>query len=83
MRIIPEHVTAARGLLRMSQEELGKAAGVSPQTVRFFENRQTMPREETIQRITEALERRGIVFSNGDRPGVMLDPSKAIIPPHS
>lgn len=65
----------------MTQEELGKAAGVSVQTIKFFETRRTVPREETLQAIREALERRGIVFSNGDRPGVMLDPARAVIPP--
>jgi transcriptional regulator with XRE-family HTH domain len=65
----------------MSQEDLGKAAGVSPQTIKLFETRRTAPREETLQRIREALERRGIIFSNGDKPGVKLDPEKAIIPP--
>lgn len=83
VKLIPEHVTAARGLLRMTRDELGKAAGVSAQTIEFFENRRTVPREETVERIREALERRGIVFMNGDKPGVLLDRDKAIIPPGS
>jgi transcriptional regulator with XRE-family HTH domain len=67
----------------MTRDELGKAAGVSPQTIAFFENRHTVPRDDTLQRIQEALERRGIIFMNGDKPGVMLDRDKAIIPPGS
>lgn len=77
----PNQLAAARQLLdRMSQEQLAAAADVSKVTIVSFETGQTIPHDRTLQRIKDALERRGIVFIDGDAPGVKLDRSKAIIP---
>jgi len=77
----PDQLAAARQLLgRMSQEQLAKAAGVSEVTIAMFELGRTVPHERTLDKIKTALERRGIVFTNGDSPGVKLDRSKATIP---
>jgi transcriptional regulator with XRE-family HTH domain len=74
-------VIAARNLLnRMTQEELAKAAGVSNDTISLFETGQTTPQDATLAKIQKALEDRGIIFSNGDKPSVTLDRSQAIIP---
>lgn len=78
--ITGSHVAAARALLKMKQTELAAAAGLTEQAVNMFENGRTVPRAATIEAIRTALENRGIIFSNGDRPGVTLDRSKAIIP---
>lgn len=67
-------------MLNMTQGDLARAAGVDENTVQFFESGRTVPREDTLRRIQEALERRGVEFSNGDAPGVKLRPEKAIIP---
>jgi len=65
----------------MSQADLAQAAGVSADTLQFFESGRTLNlREETLWRIQTALEQRGIIFHNGGTPGVTLDRSKAIIP---
>ena len=65
----------------MSQAQLAEAAGVSENTIHFFESgRTTNLREETLWRIQTALEQRGIIFMNSGKPGVVLDRSKAIIP---
>lgn len=68
-------------MLKMSQEELATAAGVGIQSVKRFEAGRIEPREDTIMRIQAALEERGIVFSNGDKPGVTLDLSRARVRP--
>lgn len=80
MRISGPQIVAARGLLKMTQAELAKAADVNPETLIRFENEQSIPRQGTIDAIRDALERRGITFTNGDRPGLYLDREKAIIP---
>ena len=80
MQLLPKHVKAARGLLEITQAELARAAGVDENTVQFFESGRTTPREDTLQKIQDALERRGVEFYNGGEPGVRLRPSKAIIP---
>lgn len=77
----PDQLAAARQLLnRMTQEQLAAAADVSHVTIVSFETGQTIPQERTLQKIKDALERRGIEFTNGGAPGVKLDRSKAIIP---
>jgi transcriptional regulator with XRE-family HTH domain len=64
----------------MNQADLAKAAGISMQALNAIEQGKSVPRAETLRRIREALENRGIEFTNGDEPGVKLRPSKAIIP---
>lgn len=71
---------AARVRLRMDQKQLAEAAGLTHQTVSNFELGKTAPHDATHQAIQSALEARGIVFTNGDRPGFYLDKAKAIIP---
>ena len=76
-----KQITAARDLLGMKQVELAAAAGVTEATVVNLEKGHHTPRESTLDLIREALERRGIEFTNGDNPGVRLVKDKAIIPP--
>ena len=78
MKLVPEHVIAARGMLRMSQADLARVSGVSENTINNFESGRTSAlREETLWRIQTALEERGIIFHNGGRPSVTLDRSIA------
>jgi transcriptional regulator with XRE-family HTH domain len=58
----PEQCRAARGWLDLSQEELGKAAGVSLSTVRDFEKGRRTPIAATLGAMRVALERQGIGF---------------------
>lgn len=77
----PNQLAAARDLLgRMTQDQLARAAGVSKRTILMFENGQTIPHADTLAKILQALQNRGIEFTNGGKPGVRLDPEKAIIP---
>lgn len=80
VKIVGIHVSAARDLLKLTQDDLARAAGVSRLSVFNFENSKTVTRASTVNKIRDALERRGIEFTNGDKPGVRLDPEKAIIP---
>lgn len=77
----PSQLAAARQLLnRMRQEDLARAAGVSKRTIIEFEAGRTIPHPDTLQKILRAVSDRGIIFTNGDRPGVTFDPGRAIIP---
>jgi transcriptional regulator with XRE-family HTH domain len=69
----------ARAALRMTQEGLAQATGLTPQTISNFKSGKTFS-EGTRAAIQAALEASGIVFTNGDRPGFYLDRSKASIP---
>lgn len=80
VKIDGRHVSAARDLLKITQEELAAAAGVSTHSVINLENGKTVTRAKTLEAVREALERRGIEFTNGNSPGVKLHPDRAIIP---
>lgn len=80
MVITGRHIAAARALLNITQADVAEASGIHVRTIRAFELGDHMPRPATVDAIREALERRGIEFSNGDEPGVKLRRSRAVIP---
>ena len=77
MKISGAHVSAARDLLKMTQQELGTAAGVSWLTILRFEAGQMEPQRANLEKIQAELEHRGIEFTNGDGIGVRLNFRKA------
>lgn len=77
MKITGAHVSAARDLLKITQEELASLTGVSNLTIFRFEAGQTEPQRANLEKIQSELERRGIEFSNGDGIGVRLNSKKA------
>lgn len=78
IRLVGEQVAAARKLLRMTQIELATATGLTQWTIIRFEGGKNV-RPETVEGIREALQERGIVFTNGDKPGCYFDKEKASI----
>lgn len=70
VEISVEHVRAARGLLRWTQEELAKRSGVTNVTISGWESEKTRPMQETKDQIRRAFEAAGVEFTNGDSPGV-------------
>jgi len=75
MIIVGTQVAAARKLLKMTQVDLASATGLTEQTIVKFEGGGNV-RPETTEAIREALLARGIVFTNGDRPGCYFDNDK-------
>jgi transcriptional regulator with XRE-family HTH domain len=67
-------VKAARALLGWSQENLAALSDVSVPTIKRLEAADGLlgGREETGIKLRTALERAGIEFTNGSRPGVRL-----------
>lgn len=66
---------AARMLAEMSQEDLAKETGLNPNTIRNLEaagGNFLSGRADTIRRVAQVLEARGIEFLNGGNPGVRL-----------
>ena len=67
---------AARALLRMDQEPLAAASGISAATIRKLENSEGRldGRLSTIRALQHALEEAGVEFipGNGSGPGVRL-----------
>lgn len=77
MQMTGNQVTAARGLLGISQIELAAQVGVAPQTIFRFEKGLRIPGSNTLEKIRTELERRGIEFTNGTGIGVRLNYEKA------
>ena len=80
VKIDRRHVIAARNLLQMTQADLASAAGIATESVTNLETGKTKPFQSTLDKIRDALERRGIEFMNGDSPGVRLHGDRAVIP---
>jgi DNA-binding XRE family transcriptional regulator len=74
-------IAGAREFLRMTQDDLAKAAGVNRGTIVGFESGLRTPYESSREKIQAALETRGIVFTNGNKPGFHLDKEKATVQP--
>lgn len=70
----------ARSALGLTQAQLAQAAGVDLGTLNALENGRKQTREEVRVRVQEALERRGVVFTNGDKPGFHLSRDGKTLP---
>lgn len=76
MKLLREHVTAARGVLLITRADIAKIAGVSLQTVARFERGEETLKDSTLWQIQTALEHCGIEFLNGGKPGVRYHPER-------
>jgi len=65
-------IRAARALIDMSQDELAKAAGLTPQAIRKIEAGDVQPREGTIADIVRVFHERRLEFT--DNQGVRFRP---------
>jgi len=72
--ITGRQLKAARALVGWEQTDLAKKAGVAISTVRRMESFQGEigARTSTLSLVTKALERAGIEFLDGGKPGVRL-----------
>ena len=77
MKISGNQITAARGLLGITQAELAEAAGLSMETIFKFEAGKSYPYASSLEKILGELDRRGIEFTNGTGTGVRLNHAKA------
>ncbi len=82
--IKPNYITAARGLLRWSQEDLARESGVSGRTINLIENEKQNPSQDTMLAIEMALDRAGVVFKDNsvsieERRLTVLDGSNCLL----
>ena len=70
--ITPAQSRAARGLLDWTRDKLAECSGVAKRTLVRFEASEGETRDSTLAAIRAALEQAGVVFTNGDEPGVKL-----------
>lgn len=63
---------AARALLDWTQTEMAAAAGLGLSTVVDFERERRQVSDDAITAMRRALEKAGVEFTNGKRPGVRL-----------
>jgi transcriptional regulator with XRE-family HTH domain len=75
MLLIGNQLKAARALVGIEQQELADAASVHVNTIRKMEAKgrsEITSAADVLRRVQTALERFGVEFINGDRPGVRL-----------
>ena len=75
MLLIGNQLKAARALVGVEQQELADAASVHVNTIRKMEAKgrsEITSAADVLRRVQIALERFGVEFINGDRPGVRL-----------
>lgn len=75
MLVIGSQLRAARSLRGVEQQELADAAGVHVNTIRAMEARglsEIAGSVNVLRKVQAAMERFGVVFTNGDAPGVKL-----------
>ncbi len=68
----PSQCRAGRALLNWTQTELAQASGLGLSTVVDFERERRRVSDEAVAAIREALEKAGVEFTNGKRPGVRI-----------
>jgi DNA-binding transcriptional regulator YiaG len=73
--LTPEQSRAARGWLDWSQDDLARAANVSPSTVRDFEKKRRVPISNNLDALVRAFESHGLEFdfsAEGNALGVKV-----------
>jgi len=68
----PSQCRAGRALLDWTQTELAGAAGLGLSTVVDYERERRQVSDGAMAAIRRALEKAGVEFTNGKRPGVRL-----------
>ncbi len=69
--ITPEQYRMARAALKLSVRDVATMADVSTNTLTRLENGEEL-KPRTLEAIRNALEKAGVEFTNGDRPGVRM-----------
>jgi transcriptional regulator with XRE-family HTH domain len=68
-----EQLRAARALLNISQRDLAERAGVGIQTIKRLETPVNGPTSEEMRdHIVQVLEKAGVEFTDGSKPGVRM-----------
>jgi transcriptional regulator with XRE-family HTH domain len=78
IRATNAQLRAARAFLKLDQATLAAASGVARATISALESSAAESHESTRMTLQTALEARGIVFTNGDKPGFYFDKSKSM-----
>lgn len=68
----PAQCRAARPFIAMSQSDLARAAVVPVASIADFETGILVLRPDDLDALQDALERAGVEFIDGDRPGLRL-----------
>lgn len=70
--VTKEQLRAARALVDWTVRDLSDATGIHRNTITMIERGRSQPTEETMATLQRALEKAGVEFTNGKRPGVRL-----------
>lgn len=81
-RIFGRQLVAARGLLDMTQATLAEIVGLPAPHLAKIEAGTVQARPATVTKLREAIESRGVEFTNGSNPGVRFMSEKPASPLH-
>jgi transcriptional regulator with XRE-family HTH domain len=70
--VTKEQLRAARALVDWTMRDLSARTKIHRNTITAIERGRSEPTAETMQKIQTALEKAGVEFTNGKRPGVRL-----------
>ena len=76
--IFGRQLVAARGLLKLTQAQLAEAADVGQQHLAKIEAGLMVARPTTVAKLRDAIEHRGVEFTNGGNPGVRFKSDRPI-----
>ena len=72
--ILGQQLSAGRALIKLTQGELARAAGLHVNSIRYLERQERITTGFSRERVEQAMIRLGVTFFRAPSPGVRLSP---------
>jgi len=74
--ILGQQLSAGRALIKLTQEQLARAAGLHVNSIRYLERQNRITTGFSRDRVEQAMLRFGVTFFRAPSPGVRLSPNE-------
>jgi transcriptional regulator with XRE-family HTH domain len=74
--VLGQQLSAGRALIKLTQEELARAAGLHVNSVRYLERQKRITTAFSSKRVEQAMLRFGVIFFRAPSPGVRFSPNE-------
>jgi hypothetical protein len=71
-----QQLSAGRALINITQQELARAAGLHPNSIRYLERQERITTGFSRERVEQAMLELGVIFFYSPSPGVRLRPKE-------
>jgi transcriptional regulator with XRE-family HTH domain len=71
-----QQLSAGRALIAVTQEELARAAGLHPNSIRYLERQERIATGFSSERVEQAMLELGVIFFYSPSPGLRLRPKE-------